>query len=85
MKSFSKADQDSIRIANQAIADLAKAGATIVDPGPDGALFQLRSRNSSGLMRRCSLRSTRSFPERHRHPRPKVSTSPARHRGCHRS
>src|SRR5207302_6862422 len=39
MKSFSKADEDSIRIGNRAIADLAKAGATIVDPGPDGALF----------------------------------------------
>ena len=40
MRVFSKADEDSIRIANQAIADLAKAGATIVDPGPDGALFK---------------------------------------------
>jgi amidase len=40
MQSFTKADEDSIRIANAAIADLAKAGATIVDPGPDGALFK---------------------------------------------
>jgi amidase len=40
MRPFSKADEDSIRIANQAIADLAKAGATIVDPGPEGALFK---------------------------------------------
>src|SRR3989440_2226863 len=40
MQPFTKADEDSIRIANQAIADLAKAGATIVDPGPDGALFK---------------------------------------------
>ena len=39
MKSFSKADEDSIRIGNQAIADLAKLSATIVDPGPDGSLF----------------------------------------------
>jgi amidase len=40
MQPFSKADEDSIRIANAAIGDLAKAGATIVDPGPDGALFK---------------------------------------------
>ena len=40
MQPFTKADEDSIRIANAAIADLAKAGATIVDPGPDGALFK---------------------------------------------
>jgi Asp-tRNA(Asn)/Glu-tRNA(Gln) amidotransferase A subunit family amidase len=40
MQPISKADEDSIRIANQAIADLAKAGATIVDPGADGALFK---------------------------------------------
>jgi Asp-tRNA(Asn)/Glu-tRNA(Gln) amidotransferase A subunit family amidase len=39
MKSFSKADEDSIRIGDQAIADLVKAGATIVDPGPEGSLF----------------------------------------------
>jgi amidase len=39
MKSFSMADEDSIRIGSQAIADLAKAGAAIVDPGPGGALF----------------------------------------------
>src|SRR5256886_7569628 len=40
MQPFTKADEDSIRIANAAIADLAKAGATIIDPGPDGALFK---------------------------------------------
>jgi Asp-tRNA(Asn)/Glu-tRNA(Gln) amidotransferase A subunit family amidase len=40
MRPFTKADEDSIRVANQAIAELAKAGATIVDPGPDGALFK---------------------------------------------
>ena len=40
MQPFTKADEDSIRIANAAIADLAKAGATIVDPGPNGALFK---------------------------------------------
>lgn len=40
MQSFTKADEDSVRIANQAIADLAKAGAVIVDPGPNGQLFK---------------------------------------------
>jgi amidase len=40
MRPFTKADEDSIRVANAAIAELAKAGATIVDPGPDGALFK---------------------------------------------
>lgn len=36
---FTKADADSVRIAAQAIADLKKAGATVIDPGPKGALF----------------------------------------------
>jgi Asp-tRNA(Asn)/Glu-tRNA(Gln) amidotransferase A subunit family amidase len=40
MQPFTKADEDSIRVADQAMADLAKAGATIVDPGPNGALFK---------------------------------------------
>jgi amidase len=40
MQPFTKADEDSIRVAEQAIADLLKAGATIVDPGPSGALFK---------------------------------------------
>jgi Asp-tRNA(Asn)/Glu-tRNA(Gln) amidotransferase A subunit family amidase len=40
MQPFSKADEDSIRIANEAIADLAHTGATIIDPGPEGELCQ---------------------------------------------
>src|SRR5437773_5753717 len=40
MQVFTKADEDSVRIADQALSDLAKAGATIVDPGPHGALFK---------------------------------------------
>ncbi|MBV9504012.1 MAG: amidase [Acidobacteriia bacterium] len=39
-KLFSKADDESITIVDHAIADLRKLGATIVDPGPEGALFQ---------------------------------------------
>jgi len=37
---FSKADDESIGIVERALDDLRKLGATIVDPGPDGALFQ---------------------------------------------
>jgi Asp-tRNA(Asn)/Glu-tRNA(Gln) amidotransferase A subunit family amidase len=40
MKPHTKADEDSIAIAQIALRDLAKAGATLVDPGPGGALFQ---------------------------------------------
>jgi amidase len=39
-KLFSKADEESIEIVEHAVDDLRKLGATIVDPGPDGALFQ---------------------------------------------
>lgn len=40
MQPFTKADEDSIRIANEAIADLTRLGAVVVDPGPDGQLFK---------------------------------------------
>jgi len=39
-KLFSKADEESIDIVEHAIDDLRKLGATIVDPGPEGELFQ---------------------------------------------
>ncbi len=39
-KLFSKADEESIDIVERAIADVKKLGATVVDPGPEGALFQ---------------------------------------------
>src|SRR5918996_4430838 len=39
-KLFAKADEQSIDLIETAIADLRKLGATIVDPGPDGELFQ---------------------------------------------
>jgi Asp-tRNA(Asn)/Glu-tRNA(Gln) amidotransferase A subunit family amidase len=39
-KLFSKADEESIDIVEHAVNDLRKLGATIVDPGPEGALFQ---------------------------------------------
>jgi Asp-tRNA(Asn)/Glu-tRNA(Gln) amidotransferase A subunit family amidase len=37
---FGPADEQNIDVTNAAIADLRKLGATIVDPGPHGALFQ---------------------------------------------
>jgi len=40
MQPHTKADEDSIAVAEAALRDLAKAGATLVDPGPGGALFQ---------------------------------------------
>lgn len=36
---FSKADEESIGLAERGIADLKKLGAVIVDPGPEGALL----------------------------------------------
>jgi len=39
-KLFSKADEESIDIVERALGDLARLGATIVDPGSEGALFQ---------------------------------------------
>jgi len=40
MKVHTKADEASVAIAETALRDLRKAGATLVDPGPGGALFQ---------------------------------------------
>jgi Asp-tRNA(Asn)/Glu-tRNA(Gln) amidotransferase A subunit family amidase len=37
---FSKADEQSINLVERAIGEVRKLGATIVDPGPEGALFQ---------------------------------------------
>src|SRR5215471_17348789 len=37
---LAKADEQSIDLVEHAINDVRKLGATIVDPGPDGALFQ---------------------------------------------
>jgi amidase len=39
-KLFSKADEESIGLVERALDDLRGLGATIVDPGPEGALFQ---------------------------------------------
>jgi amidase len=39
-KLFSKADEQSIDLVERALGDLRTLGATIVDPGPEGSLFQ---------------------------------------------
>jgi Asp-tRNA(Asn)/Glu-tRNA(Gln) amidotransferase A subunit family amidase len=39
-KLFAKADEESIDVVERAISDLRQIGATIVDPGAEGALFQ---------------------------------------------
>jgi Asp-tRNA(Asn)/Glu-tRNA(Gln) amidotransferase A subunit family amidase len=39
-RQFSKSDEENIDVVDRAIADLHGLGATVVDPGPEGALFQ---------------------------------------------
>ena len=39
-KAFSQADEQSIALVERAVADLQRLGATVVDPGADGTLFQ---------------------------------------------
>lgn len=67
-KLFSKADEESIDIAEQAINDLRKLGATIVDPGPEGELFKnCISRYApelSNAAQIASLLEMRANPER---------------------
>jgi Asp-tRNA(Asn)/Glu-tRNA(Gln) amidotransferase A subunit family amidase len=37
---FTKMDEENIDVVDRAIGDLRQLGATVVDPGPEGALFQ---------------------------------------------
>lgn len=37
---FTKMDEEAIDVVNRGVDDLRKLGATVVDPGPEGALFQ---------------------------------------------
>src|SRR5262245_22737314 len=39
-KAFNEADVEAINLAERAIGDLRRLGATVIDPGPGGALFQ---------------------------------------------
>jgi Asp-tRNA(Asn)/Glu-tRNA(Gln) amidotransferase A subunit family amidase len=60
-KLFSDADAESIDIVGRAIGDLRKLGATIVDPGPEGALFQDCIRRYNPQLQNRLF--TRQFPE----------------------
>ncbi len=61
---FSKADEESIDIVDHAVDDLRKLGAAIVDPGPQGALFQsCISRHAPELLNSAFARQYRDlFP-----------------------
>jgi amidase len=62
-KLFSKADEDSIAIVERAIDDLRKLGATIVDPGPEGALFDsCIARYAPELLNSAFTRQYREVP-----------------------
>ena len=63
-KLFSKADEESIDIVEHAISDLRRLGAIIVDPGPEGALFQsCISRSGPELLNSAFTRQYRDlFP-----------------------
>jgi Asp-tRNA(Asn)/Glu-tRNA(Gln) amidotransferase A subunit family amidase len=58
---FSKADEQSIDLVERAIADLRKLGATVVDPGAAGSLFQTCVAKSAPRLLNASL--TRQFRE----------------------
>ena len=60
-KLFAKADEESIGIVERAIDDLRKLGATIVDPGAEGALFDDCIARSSSLSTFVELRPLRSL------------------------
>ena len=57
---FTQADHESIDIVNTAIEDLRKLGAAIVDPGPEGALFQ--DCIDRHIPRNLNATYTRQFP-----------------------
>lgn len=63
-KLFAKADEQSIDLVERALEDLRKLGAAIVDPGPEGALFQgCIVRYAPGLLNSAFARQYRdSFP-----------------------
>src|SRR6187551_1062507 len=60
-KLFTKADEQSIDLVESAIADLRKLGATIVDPGAAGSLFQTCIAKSAPRLLNASF--TRQFRE----------------------
>ena len=63
-KLLARADEESIALVERAIADLSTLGATIVDPGPEGALFQrCIARSAPELLSAAFARQNRAlFP-----------------------
>ena len=63
-KLFTVADEESIDVVEHALGDLRKLGATIVDPGPEGALFQSCVNRFAPMLRNASLAKQypRQFP-----------------------
>ena len=63
-KLLAKADEESVDLVERAIGVLKKLGATVVDPGPDGALFQqCLTRHAPELMNAAFTRQYRQlFP-----------------------
>jgi len=62
-KLFAKADEESVEIVEHAVDDLRKLGATIVDPGPEGALFQsCITRSAPVLLNSISVQYRDLFP-----------------------
>jgi Asp-tRNA(Asn)/Glu-tRNA(Gln) amidotransferase A subunit family amidase len=61
---LTKADEESVELVERAIGVLRKLGATVVDPGPEGALFQrCISRSAPDLMSSAFARQYRQlFP-----------------------
>jgi Asp-tRNA(Asn)/Glu-tRNA(Gln) amidotransferase A subunit family amidase len=60
-KVFTVADEQSIDIVDHAVGDLRKLGATIVDPGPEGALFQGCVSRMAPALRNAAL--AKQFPK----------------------
>jgi Asp-tRNA(Asn)/Glu-tRNA(Gln) amidotransferase A subunit family amidase len=60
-KLFSVADEQSIDIVDHAIEDLRRLGATIVDPGPEGAIFQSCVTRYTPQLRNSAL--AKQFPK----------------------
>ncbi len=58
---FSKADEESIAIVEREVEMLKKLGATVIDPGPSGALFQGCVQTYAPLAHNSAL--TAQFPE----------------------
>lgn len=58
---YGKAEEENIALAEGAIEDLKKLGATIVDPGPNGALFTPYIRRYNPMLHNSSW--TKLFPE----------------------